>query len=87
MTLNCVSSFLLFLFVECLHHETVLNFIRCLFLNQMLFLHQLRQSYVFLSSVDVVYLPSYVEPILHPRNKPHVVGMYNPFTILLNSVC
>ena len=55
------------------------------------FLHQLGSLYVFpLYFLSVVYNIDwylYIEWFLHPSYKSHLVVVYNPFHMLLNSVC
>lgn len=43
-----------------------------------------------LCSINMVYytdLFSYIERLLHQWHKPHLVTVYNPFNMLLDSVC
>ena len=56
----------------------------------MLFLHQLRGSYVLDSFlVDMIYHTDQfgnVEPLLHPRDESHLVMKDNPFNVLLDPI-
>ena len=36
---------------------------------------------------NYIYLFSYVEPTLHSRDEAHLVIVYNPFYMLLSSIC
>lgn len=54
------------------------------------FLHLLKCSWNFYLSFywcgELLYWLAYVEPYLHPRNKPLLVMMYNSFNVFLTSV-
>ena len=43
--------------------------------------------FLFVDVVDDVGGISNVVPSLHPWDEPHLVMVYDPFDILLNSVC
>ena len=72
-------------FVEGFYHERILYFVKLFFCiywdDHMIFIFH---------SVNVVYhiyWCALVEPYLHPRDKSYLVTMYNPFNMLLSSVC
>ena len=72
-------------FVESFYHEWMLNFIKCFFSiygdDHVVFV------FLFVDVVDDVDGFSNVVPSLHPWDEPHLVMVYDPFDILLNSVC
>ena len=72
-------------FVESFYHWRMLYFIKCFFCiywdNHMIFIfYSIKEAYH-------IYWFVYVELSLHPRDKSHLLMMYDPFNVLLNSVC
>lgn len=61
----------------------MLNFVKCFFcfwVDQMCLLH-------FVNLIDNNYWFAYFESPWPPWNKPHLIMVSDPFTVLLNSVC
>ena len=70
-------------FVESLYHEWMLNFIKSS-------LYSYDHIIYILYFVNVMYRIDWfadTESFWHPWEKPHLIMMYNPFNVLLNSVC
>lgn len=67
------------------YYERMLNFVKCfycIFWNN-------HMSFVFYSIKVVYHIHwfAYIELSLHLKDKSHSIMIYDPFTILLNSVC
>ena len=70
-------------FVKNIYHEWMLNFIKCPFCiywsDNIFIYHPINVIY------HIYWFP-YVEPSLHPRDKSHLIMVYDPFSVLLNLV-
>ena len=67
------------------NHKYVLNFIKSFFC-----MHWDDHIIFILQFIDVVYSTNWfgdIENSLHPWDKSHLIIAYDPFTVLLNSVC
>ena len=83
--LLCSSMFLLYPVCREFYHEKMLNFVQCPFCiywdDHMIFILR------FINMVYHIDWFMYIEESLHPWDKPHLIVVYDPFNVLLDSVC
>ena len=78
-------AFLYAYFLQGFYHKCVLNFVESL-----LCIYWDDQTVFLLQFVNMVYHVdwfAYIEESLHSWNKPHLIMVYDPFNVLLDSVC
>ena len=71
--------------LESFYHKWVLNFVKSFFCiysdDHMVFILQ------FVNMVYYIDWFAYIEESLHPWDKSHLIVVYDPFNVLLDSVC
>ena len=72
-------------FLESFYHKWMLNFVKsflCIYWDDhLIFIFQ------FVNMVYHIYWLMYIQESLQPWNKPHLIMVYDPFNVLLDSVC